>query len=588
MLAEAGNLDNLRLAAGSISGTYRGPVFMDSDVYKWLEAVGYEVPHGLEPSVRQMAEDAIQLVQAAQASDGYLDSYYQVAAPEKRWVEISTGHELYCAGHLIQAAVAWQRFAGDSRLLEVARRVVDHILGVFGPSKRATTPGHPEIELALVELYRETSERKYLELAQFFVDQRGHGLLGPSRFGGSAYYQDRVPVREASEVEGHAVRAMYLTTGVADVYLETCESTLLEALDRQWHDMVERKLYITGGAGSRHSGEAFGHAYELPNERAYCETCAAIGSIMWNWRMLLATAASRFADVIERTLYNGFLSGVSPNGCGFFYVNPLMSRGRPEVVGRGLIQRGPWFSVACCPPNVMRLLATLAHYFVSHDANGVQIHQYAPATVSVDLEPGRRVAARMETDYPWDGRIRVTVEDAPGGEWTLRLRVPAWCAEPTLRLNGSADVAAARQGSDGYVAIDRTWSVGDQVELDLPMPVRLTQGHPRIDGLRGSVAIERGPVVYCIEQCDQPSTDLLDIRLDAGRGLEPTWRPELLGGVVTVQFSGTSLDCGGNEALYRPLRPSDGVGQPVEVTAIPYFAWANREPGAMRVWIPTK
>jgi DUF1680 family protein len=669
MLEEAGNLHNLRLAAGTAQGDYRGPVFMDSDVYKWLEAVAYASAGGLEADVRAAAETAIGLIEAAQAPDGYLDSYYQVVAPDRRWVELNTGHELYCAGHLLQAAIAWHRYAGDDRLLNVSLRQVEHILEVFGPGKRTGVPGHPEIELALVELYRLTGRPEHLELAQFFVDHRGYGLLGPNpRFGGSAYYQDRVPIREASEVEGHAVRALYLATGVADVYLETGEQALLEALLRQWSDFVGRKLYITGGAGSRHSGEAFGHPYELPTERAYCETCAAIASIMWNWRLLLATGQARFADLIERTLYNGFLSGVSLDGERFFYVNPLLSRGQPELVGRGIVQRAAWFFVACCPPNVMRLLASLDHYVASHDADGIQLHQYAPSTIRAELDAAGPVALHVATDYPWNGHIEIRVERSAEVPWSLWLRRPAWCAAPRLQLNGQR--LEVVPNAQDYFEVHRAWQAGDRLLLELPTPGRLTEPHPRVEASRGCLAIERGPLVYCLEQADYPAdTDVLDLAIDSSAPLGESWQPDLLGGIMALSGQGAALDLAGwGDSTFRPLRarvieaaaatgstpqqpsavtgaaaasnesgppsgpplrtqliedvasasnapaaappeastaasgfghsmpprdaasspprPVASADRPVRLVAIPYFAWANRAPGAMRVWIP--
>jgi len=598
MLDEAGNLHNLRLAAGTAQGDYRGPVFMDSDVTKWLEAVGYAAaaPGGLDASLRQAADTAIGLLAAAQQPDGYLDSYYQVVAPERRWAELNTGHELYCAGHLIQAAIAWQRYAHDDRLLQIALRVVEPINSRFGPGQPAGVPGHPEIEMALVELYRLTGRREHLELAQRFVDQRGYGLLGPNpRFGGAAYYQDRVPVREASEIEGHAVRALYLTTGVTDVYLETGEGALLEAMLRQWADFTGRKLYLTGGAGSRHSGEAFGHPYELPTERAYCETCAAIASIMWSWRLLLATGEARFADLIERTLYNGFLSGLALDGQRFFYVNPLLSHGRPEVVGRGVVERQPWFLVACCPPNVMRLLGSLDHYLATIDADGrgIQVHQYAPSVIAVDLAAGA-VELRVATDYPWQGRVEITVDRAPSGPWSLQLRRPRWSVSTRLQLNG-ADVHSALDGH-GYFVVERTWQPGDRVVLELDLHPRMTAPHPRLEAARGCVAIERGPLVYCLEQPDYPDdADVLDVALDLDlppERLSATWQPDLLDGVMTVHARGRLTDTAAwDGATFRSLqkrRPgSPPAPRTVPLVAIPYYAWANRTPGPMRVWIPT-
>ena len=362
MLEAAGNLDNLRLAAGKTTGRYRGPVFMDSDVYKWLDAAACEMARSPSAALASASAEMIDLVAAAQGADGYVNSYYQVAEPGKRWTDFAHGHELYCAGHLFQAAVAHHRATGEDRLLTIARRFADYLDSVFGPGRRTATPGHPEIEMALIELSRETGERRYLELATFFIDQRGRGWLGGGRFNSSAYFQDRVPVRDAAVVEGHAVRALYLTTGLTDLYLETGDPALLAALNRQWRDLVAGKLYVTGGVGARHNAESFGQPFELPNDLAYCETCGAIASVMWSWRMLLATGQARYADLIERTLYNAVLAGVSLSGERYFYVNPLASTGEVEHLHRGGCRRQPWHLVACCPPNVMRLFASLGHY----------------------------------------------------------------------------------------------------------------------------------------------------------------------------------------------------------------------------------
>lgn len=591
MLEEAGNLHDLRLAAGRATGAYRGPVFMDSDVYKWLEAVAYELAKEPDAELQAMADSAVELVAAAQGPDGYLNSYWQVVEPDRRWQDLSHGHELYCLGHLIQAAVAFHRGTGDARLLDVSGRFADYVDSVFGPGKRPGTPGHPEVEMALVELYRETRERRYLDLARFFVDQRGHGILGNSRFGGSAYFQDRVPVREADAVEGHAVRALYLTSGVADLYLETGEEALLAALQRQWTDMTTRKMYVTGGVGSRHQGEAFGEPYELPNERAYCETCAAIASIMWSWRMLLATGEGRFADVLERALYNAVLSGISLDGQRYFYVNPLLSYGVDSAMGRKTAERALWHSCACCPPNVMRLFASLSHYLATRDDRGLQVHLYVPGTIEAELGLGRPVALRVATEYPWQGRVRFTVERTDGQAWPLSLRLPEWCAEPGVEIDGRRQPLDLTGGEvkNGYVVLERAWREGDVVDLVLPMEPRLTEAHPRVDPARGSVAVERGPLVYCLEQRDQEdSVDVLDVALAETAELRATWRPDLLEGVVTVEASGQAVDTSAWEGkLYRPIgaasRPSR---RPVRLVAVPYYAWANRGATAMRVWVP--
>ncbi|MFL5734811.1 MAG: glycoside hydrolase family 127 protein, partial [Chloroflexia bacterium] len=429
-LEQAGNFGNLRRAAGQSDEQYQGPVFMDEDVYKWLEAVSDEIGNAPDPELAEMADSTIALLTAAQQDDGYLDSYYQVVAPDQKWSDLDHGHEMYCAGHLIQAAIAHHRATGSNALLRIAVRLADHIDSIFGPGRRDGTCGHPEIEMALVELYRETGEERYLRLARALVDRRGRNKMVGLDSYGPEYHQDRVPVREAQQVEGHAVRQLYLTSGVTDIYMETGERALLDAMNRLWHDATAHKMYVTGGFGSRFEGESFGDPYELPSDRCYCETCAAVGSLIWNWRMLLATGEVRFADELERVLYNGFLSGRALDARHYFYMNPLESREGEE--------RPAWHRVACCPPNIMRLVATVGHYLATTTERGVQVHQYMSARVRAGSESQRRTVG-LETDYPWNGRVRVTVEETGDEPWELSLRIPAWVAgaEPQLTVNGT-------------------------------------------------------------------------------------------------------------------------------------------------------
>ena len=514
-LEAEGNVENLRIAAGLVEGEYRGPVYMDSDLHKWVEAVGWEGSAA--------ADDVIDVIVAAQDDDGYLNSCLQVTRTrEERYGDLAHGHELYCGGHLIQAAIAHARARGDVRLLAAARRYADHVHAVFGPGRREGLCGHPEIETALVELHRETGEGRYLELAGCFVDRRGHGLLQPTVPFGAEYFPDHLPVRRQTEIAGHAVRALYLCAGVADLYLETGEARLLEVMRAQWEDMAERKSYLTGGVGSRRHGEAFGDAYELPPD-SYAETCAAIASIQFSWRMLLATGEARYADLIERTLFNGFAAGVALDAAAYFYVNPLATEGA---------QRQAWFSCACCPPNVMRLLASLPLYLATADADGVQLHQYATGSVAGALS--------VRTDYPWSGRVDIEIERP--GEWTLSLRIPAWAAGATV------DGEPVAPGT--YARLRRGWAEGDRVVLDLPLAPRLTRPDPRIEAVRGRVAVERGPLVYCFEH---------EVPAAVGPPLREVARPDLLGGIVAVA-AGDAL-------------------------AVPYALWANRGPGPMRVWV---
>ncbi len=567
-LERAGTLDNFRIAAGRARGERRGMVFSDSDVYKWVEALAWEI--GREPSaeLERLAVETVELVAAAQQPDGYLNTRAQIVDPAWRWSDLAMGHELYCAGHLFQAGVALARTTGDASLLAVARRFADLIDDVFRGGDQAGTDGHPEIEVALVELYRETGERRYLELAEVLTSRRGSGLASGRQFD-FRYYQDAEPVRSARTMGGHAVRALYLTAGVVDLYAETGDQALLEATLSQWQDLVSAKMYLTGGVGSRHEGEAIGEQYELPPDRAYCETCAAIASIMWNWRLLLVTGESRFADLIERTLYNGFLSGISLDGRSFFYVNPLHSRGGHD--------RHAWNPVACCPPNIMRLLASLHHYLATTSDAGIQLHQYASSTIHAGS-----VELRVTTDYPWHGRVEVEVVDADEHEWTLSLRVPAWAR--TAALDGEA-VASGR-----YAELTRRWRSGDRVVLELDVSPRLTAPNPRIDAVRGCLALERGPVVYCFEAGDLPAgADLADVALQGEA--EPADSGPLvpLGGVPAVSVAGVVRDLDGwRQIEYVDVRelPVDGVAAPARLLAVPYFTWANRGDGGMRVWLP--
>ena len=609
-LESAGNFANLELAAATeaghpvADGVYVNELpFLDSDLYKWLEAIGWtmadpELTEATATELRERLSAAIALLGRVQASDGYLDSHFQVRFPGERFVQLPWGHELYCAGHLIQAAVAVHRATGETELLDVARRFADLITTSFGPGEGLVDGvcGHPEIETALVELHRETGEPSYLDTAQYFVDRRGHGLLGQARFG-PQYFQDHVPVRDARAVAGHSVRQLYLLAGVADLATETGESALREAAERLWSQGTASQTYLTGGIGAHHTDEAYGDPYELPNERSYCETCAAIASIMFSQRMLLLTGEAKYADLLERTLYNGFLAGISLDGERYIYANPLQVR--DDHVGAGNDQdyaRVPWFACACCPPNVMRLLASLQHYVALAGPAELRLHQYLPGSYAADLTAGP-VAIEVSTDYPWRPTVEITVTETVEQDWTLTVRVPHWAEGATVEVAGEpVGVAAA----DGWWPVTRRWQVGDRLVLTLPVDARLTIADPRVDAARGCVAIERGPLVYCVESADHPGLRLDDLVLDVpafGSSLDTTAHglPEQI--VAVRAPAGHRKRPAQSWWPYATVDVSAGVpgsgevGSPVdeqlELTAIPYFAWGNRGPGAMRIWLPT-
>jgi uncharacterized protein len=577
----AGNLGNLRLAVAGASDGYRGPVFMDSDLYKTLEAIGWELAHDPSPELAEFAADAVALIEKAQQPDGYLNSYVQVSGTP-RYSRLSSSHEMYCAGHLIQAAIAHSRSQGQLPLLGVARRFADHLVDHF-VGREEGIDGHPVIETALVELYRETGHATYLSLASQFVEQRGRGLIGDSGFG-SRYLQDATPVREATEVVGHAVRALYLEAGVVDVAVETGDAELLASSVTRWEDMISAKTALTGGVGSRHDGESLGDRFELPPDRAYNETCASIAGIQWSWRLLLATGESRYADHIERLLYNGFGASVAADGQRFFYVNPLQRRdGHYEQDDPG--RRREWFSCACCPPNIMRLLASAGHYLATTSDDVLYLHQFTGASIGAGLAGGT-LRVEMSTGYPWSGAVEVQVRNAPSEACGLAVRIPDWCRGARFTVNGSS--LAPDPADRGYLIVRRHWMPGDVLRCDLDVAPRLTYPNRRIDALRGTVAVERGPLVYCFEQADQTAgADIEDLALDP-RDL-PERDDDLpgVGRTVTVVVAGERLAPVASGGLpYRSSPDAAAAGAPATAVAIPYFQWDNRDGAGMRVWMP--
>jgi hypothetical protein len=578
----AGNLGNLRLAAAGAGGDYRGPVFMDSDLYKSLEAVSWEMGNEPSPGLADFAAESTALLAEAQLPDGYLNSYVQVSG-RPRYERLASSHELYCAGHLIQAAVAASRTFDDGALLRVATGFADHLVKAFLGGTDGLD-GHPIVETALVELYRETGTEEYLQLALQFVNQRGRGRVGDSGFG-SRYLQDHRPVRVSATIAGHAVRALYLEAGVVDVAVETGDQQLLASSVRRWDDMVATKTALTGGNGSRHSGEAFGDAWELPPDRAYNETCAAIASFQWAWRLLLATGDGKYADLMERALYNGFGASMSADGQRFFYVNPLQRREdhfEEDDPGR----RREWFSCACCPPNIMRLVASLGHYVATTAADAVYIHLLAQAQVTVPLAGGT-LSLDVTTDYPWSGKTEFGVRECPEAECGLAVRIPGWSREVTVALNG--EPLPTQVDDHGYLVIRRRWQPGDVLACDLAVAPRLTYPDRRIDALRGTVAVERGPLVYCFEQADQvDDLSLAELSLTAG---ELSERPEVLPGVgptVLVEAAAAEAAASRPGGLPYTGRPDAPAAVSVAAVALPYFQWDNRDGRAMRVWLPER
>jgi DUF1680 family protein len=601
---ETGRITNFDKAAGWMEGDHEGIFYNDSDVFKIVEGAAYSLTLYPDADLDRYLDDLIAKFAGAQEPDGYLYTIRTIAernhTPERlqadreglsRWSNTRISHELYNVGHMYEAAVAHYHSTGKRTFLDVALKNADLIDSVFGPGKRTDVPGHQEIEMGLVKLYQTTGDQRYLNLAKFFLDERGyaHGRSLYVAHDNPGYMQDHLPVVEQKEAVGHAVRAVYMYSGMADVATLTNTAEYIQAIDTIWENVVGRKLYIHGGIGARHKGEAFGDDYELPNLTAYAETCASIANAMWNYRMFLLHGDSRYFDVLERTIYNGFLSGIALGGNRFFYVNPLTFDGKLDF-NRHSLERQAWFDCSCCPSNVVRFLPSLPGYAYAHDGTNIYVNLYISSTATIDLPTGQ-VAIIQSTHYPWDGEITLTVDppaqssseqSATGQAFTLYLRLPGWARNqpvpsdlyhyldninngsasqsPTLTINGAPMPIELERG---YARIQRTWHKGDQVQLHLPMPVRRVESHPAIESNLGRVAVERGPILYCAEEADNGGS-MESYHLPDKAELRPTFQPDLLGGCVTLKAA---------------------LGNGETLTMIPYHLWAHRGLGQMAVWL---
>jgi len=562
-------------------------IFWISDVAKWIEAASYSLAAHADPALDALLDETISLVVNAQQPDGYLNPYFTVVKPELCWTNLRDMHELYCAGHLIEAGVAHFQATGKQVLLDAVCRYADHIDTVFGtqPGKKRGYPGHEEIELALVKLYQVTGEKRYLRLSKYFVDERGrqpHYFDIEAHLRGEApeafwartyeYNQSHFPVREQSEVVGHAVRAMYLYSAMADLAREFGDNTLLQAGRRLWNHLCAKRMYITGGIGSSWHNEGLTHDYDLPNESAYAETCAAIGLILWSHRMLQLDCDGRYADVLERVLYNGMLSGISLDGHRFFYENPLTSLGNHH--------RQEWYDCACCPPNIARLLASLGQYIYASNDTEVVVHLYIQSSVRLTLD-GREITVRQETTYPWAGMITIQLEMDEPAVFGLNLRIPGWCRTAYLSVNG-ASFDLTEHVTKGYARVERLWQSGDRVVLDLAMPVERVYAHPDVRQDAGCIALQRGPLVYCLEAVDH-TVPLHRIVLPKAAELVSHFEPGLLGSIVVITGTAQAADDADWEGMLYRSWPA--TAYPCTITAIPYYAWDNRTPGEMQVWL---
>ena len=547
---QTGRIRNFENAAKG-EGEHSGIFFDDSDVYKALEGMAYSLINNPDPELEKKADEWIDKFAAAQQPDGYINTFYTLTGLDKRWTNMDK-HEMYCAGHMIEAGVAYYQATGKRKLLDVCIRMADHMMSQFGPGKRHWVPGHEEIELALVKLYQTTQEQKYLDFAYWLLEERGHGhgTMGDEGKWDPVYYQDIVPVRQLTDISGHAVRCMYLYCGMADVAALKNDTGYIAAMDRLWDDVVHRNMYITGGIGSSRDNEGFTEDYDLPNLDAYCETCASVGMVLWNQRMNQLTGDSKYIDVLERSLYNGALAGISLGGDRFFYVNPLESKGDHH--------RQEWYGCACCPSQLSRFLPSIGNYIYASSDDALWVNLYIGNTGQIRIGE-TDILLTQETDYPWDGSVKLTISTSQPLEKEIRLRIPNWCKTYDLSINGKRINVSEEKGC----AVIKDWKSQDVIALDMDMPVEIVAADPHVKENFGKRAIQRGPLVYCMEEIDNP--EYFDqIQLSPSTTFQTAFVSDILNGIKTIKTNGRAQSA----------------------TFIPYYAWDNRKAGKMRVWIP--
>ncbi|RAK08162.1 hypothetical protein C8C77_11068 [Halanaerobium saccharolyticum] len=605
-LIKTGRLDNFKKAAGLKDGDFFGMFFNDSDVYKWLEAASYTLANKDDSKLSKKINETIELITSAQQEDGYLNTYFILEEPEKKWTNLGMMHELYCAGHLFQAATAHYLATGENSLLNVACKFANLIDQKFRQSGHTGVPGHEEIELALVELYRVTEKENYLKLSEYFINNRGKGyfkkevdnlkniagsdfeqdienfntfemskfyreffLDEEGNYDGS-YAQDHLPVRDQKEAAGHAVRAMYLYSGMTDVALETGDQLLIKALEKLWNNMTKKKMYITGGIGPTHDFEGFTENYDLPNKTAYAESCAAVGSIMWNYRLLKMTGDAKFANLMERTLYNGLLSGVGLSGDKFFYVNPLASDGNHHRKG--------WFHVSCCPPNIARLLASLQKYIYLKSDNKVYVNLFISGELKFDIAD-QQILLKQSSEYPWDDSINYNVKTEANVDFTLNIRYPDWAKKVKVLINEKEEKINVE---NGYLMINRNWENNDQVKLIFEMPVKRIKAHPKVVENKARFALKKGPLVYCLEEVDN-EVPLNELIITRESKINSEYE-EMLKGIHVLKGDALKEDLSEWEnELYKDEKNINY--KKTNFKAVPYYIWDHREPGEMRVWL---
>ncbi len=546
---QTGRMQNF-INASKGEGKHSGIFFDDSDVYKALEGIAYSLINNPDPELERKADEWIGHIASAQQPDGYINTYYTLTGLEKRWTNMDM-HEMYCAGHLIEAAVAYYQATGKRTLLDVGIKMANHMMSIFGPGKRDWVPGHEEIELALVKLYQTTKEEEYLDFAHWLLEERGHGhgSKGDDGVWDPAYYQDEIPVRDLESISGHAVRCMYLYCGMADVAALRHDTAYISAMNKLWDDVVLRNMYVTGGIGSSKHNEGFTEDYDLPNLEAYCETCASVGMVYWNQRMNQFTGDSKYIDVLERSMYNGALAGVSLSGDRFFYVNPLESHGDHH--------RKAWYGCACCPSQISRFLPSIGNYIYGLSNNSIWVNLFIGNTTEISID-NQKVTLKEETNYPWDGTVNLSINAERPVNKDLRIRIPGWCRKYSLSINGESK---SFDEENGYVVIS-DWESGDRISLNMDMPVELVSADHRVKQDDGKRAIQRGPLVYCLEETDN----------------KPDYNKIALKGNATFEIVNSEILPG----VAKVVQAKEGGKT---LTFIPYYAWDNRDAGNMKVWI---